>query len=155
MQTIVYPIIRFLHDLFTAIWIGGLVLMVLVIIPALHKNLKMKEAKTAINHIQNRLQVLAIISMIMLAITGILLSNRSPLFTGLFSFGSKYMTVLSIKHILMFVMVFLALLRLGLIKKNQKAANQKLEKVSVLVLILNAVSGVVVLFLSAFLAAIK
>ncbi len=152
MQSIVFPIIRFLHDLFTAVWIGGLILLPLVILPAIKKNPKIQEPKMVIRTIQNRLKVPAIISMVGLALTGLLLSRRTPGFSGLFDFSSQYTLLLSVKHILMMVMVLLALTRLTLNKKNEKQPGAVLEKASALVLVLNAISGVVVLFLSAYLS---
>ncbi len=154
MQSIVFPIIRFLHNLFTAVWIGGLILLPLVILPAIKKNPKIQEPKMVIRTIQNRLKVPAIISMIGLALTGLLLSRRTPGFSGLFDFSNQYMRLLSIKHILMIVMVILALTRLTLNKKNEKQPNPKLEKISMLVLVINAIFALAVLFLSAYLPSI-
>lgn len=154
MQSIVFPIIRFLHNLFTAVWIGGLILLPTVILPAVKKNPKINEPKKVIRAIQNRLKVPAIISMAGLALTGLLLSRRAPGFAGLFNFSNQYMAMLSIKHILMFVMVVLALIRLTLNKKNEIQSSVKLEKTSGLVLMLNAVIAIAVLFLSAYLPSI-
>jgi len=152
MQTIVFPIIRFLHDLFTAVWIGGLVLMALVILPALKKSPQVKEPRAAMLAIQSRLKTFAIISMVGLALTGMLLSNREPEFSALFSFGTKYNAVLSVKHLLMILMVALSMLRLWLNKKQDKNHQPKVEKYSAAVLFLNAFVGLVVLFLSAFIS---
>ena len=78
MQSILFPIIRFLHNLFAAVWIGGLILLPLVILPAIKKNPKIQEPKMVIRTIQNQLKVPAIISMIGLALTGLLLRWAKP-----------------------------------------------------------------------------
>ncbi len=153
MQSVIFPVIRFLHDLFTATWIGGMLTMVLVVLPALKMNPMIKEPRLAINAIQNRLKVVALTSMAGLALTGLLLGKREPQFAGLLSFGNRYATMLSIKHILMILMVLLAVLRLMLNKRNQSDPDPKREKTSALVLVVNAICGVVVLFLSASLSA--
>ncbi len=152
MPTIVPIIVRFLHDVFTATWIGGLILMVLVILPGLKKNPQVKEPKVAVRAVQKRLKVAAIVSMIGLALTGILLSNRSTGFEGLFNFSTPFGAVLSIKHVLMLVMVVLAVIRLVLNKKNESLNSARVEKSSMLVLVVNAICGLVVLFLSAYLS---
>ena len=86
-----------------------------------------------------------------LAITGILLGRSSKNFTGLFGFGTPYMTALSIKHILMILMVVLAFVRRWLNKRIKTEPTAALQKASGGVLILNSLFGVVVLFLSAML----
>lgn len=148
MKDVIFPVVLFLHNLFTTTWVGGLVLMVVAILPALKKNERVKEPKIAIKAIQDRLKWVAIISMIGLAITGILLSNRAPDFERLFAFGTPYLNLLSVKHILMVVMVALAGARLGLNKRNEKTPSKGWERVSAAVLVLNALCALAVLFLS-------
>jgi putative copper export protein len=154
MQTILPTILLFLHNVFTATWIGGLLLMVLVILPGLKKNPNIKEPKVAVRSVQKRLSVVAIISMVGLAATGMLMSRLLAGNRGLFNFTTPYTVMLSIKHILMLVMVALAVVRLSLNKKNEKQNSQKIERISVMVLMLNAIVGLVVLFLSAYLSVV-
>jgi putative copper export protein len=154
MQTILPTILLFLHNVFTATWIGGLLLMVLVILPGLKKNPNIKEPKVAVRSVQKRLSVVAIISMVGLAATGMLMSRLLAGNRGLFNFTTPYTVMLSIKHILMLVMVALAVVRLSLNKKNEKQNSQKIERISAMVLMLNAIVGLVVLFLSAYLSVV-
>jgi len=154
MQTILPTILLFLHNVFTATWIGGLLLMVLVILPGLKKNPNIKEPKVAVRSVQKRLSVVAIISMVGLAATGMLMSRLLAGNRGLFNFTTPYTVMLSIKHILMLVMVALAVGRLSLNKKNEKQNSQKIERISAMVLMLNAIVGLVVLFLSAYLSVV-
>jgi putative copper export protein len=141
---------RFLHNLFTALWIGGLLTMVLAVLPGIRKNEKICGGKTwlIIEGIQARLRPIAWVSMAGLAITGILLGRSSKEFTGLFNFGTPYMTAISVKHILIILMVVLAFVRLSINKRIQAEQKPELQKASFGVLLLNAVLGVVVLFLS-------
>jgi len=154
MQTILPTILLFLHNVFTATWIGGLLLMVLVILPGLKKNPDIKEPKVAVLSVQKRLSVVAIISMVGLAVTGMLMNRLLAGNRGLFNFTTPYMVMLSIKHILMLMMVGLAVIRLTLNKKNEKRNNPKTEKISMMILMLNALAGLVVLFLSAYLSVV-
>ena len=154
MQTILPTILLFLHNVFTATWIGGLLLMVLVVLPGLKKNPNIKEPKVAVRSVQKRLSVVAIISMVGLAATGMLMSRLLAGNRGLFNFTTPYTVMLSIKHILMLVMVALAVVRLSLNKKNEKQNSQKIERISAMVLMLNAIVGLVVLFLSSYLSVV-
>ena len=46
-QLMVMNIVRFLHTLFTVLWIGGLVLTAFVILPGIRKNPKVSEPMVA------------------------------------------------------------------------------------------------------------
>ena len=150
-QPIMMSVVRFLHNLFSALWIGGILTLAIVILPGIRKNPKVSAPMVVADIIQDRLSIVAFISMAGLAITGILLGRSSKNFTGLFGFGTPYMTALSIKHILMILMVVLAFVRRWLNKRIKTEPTAALQKASGGVLILNSLFGVVVLFLSAML----
>ena len=61
--------------------------------------------------VQARLSRFAWVSIVGLAVTGMLMARRSPAFGGIFSFANPYAAVLSIKHILVLLMIVLALYR--------------------------------------------
>ncbi len=147
-QMFVMNIVRFLHNLFTVLWIGGLVLTAFVIIPGVRKNPKVSEPMVVIDGIQDRVKPIAITSMAGLVLTGLLLGKSSKSFTGLMGFGTPYMTALSVKHILIVLMVILAFVRVTINKKIKNEKRLDLQKASVAVLMVNAVLGIVVLFLS-------
>lgn len=147
-QLLLMNVIRFLHNLFTALWIGGMLLMAVVILPGIRKNPKISEPLMVINGIQDRIMPFALVSMAGLALTGLLLGKSSKSFTGLMGFGTQYMTALSIKHILIVVMVILAFVRLYINKRVKVEKKMELQKASAGILAFNALLGVVVLFLS-------
>ena len=147
-QLLLMNVMRFFHNLFTALWIGGMLLMAVVILPGIRKNPKISEPMMVINGIQDRIKPFALVSMAGLAITGMLLGKSSKSFTGLMDFGTPYMTTLSVKHILIVVMVILAFVRLSINKRVKIEKKMELQKVSAGILALNALLGVVVLFLS-------
>lgn len=147
-QLILMNIMRFLHNLFTALWIGGLLLTAFVILPGIRKNPKISEPMMVIDGIQDRIKPVAIISMVGLAITGLLLGKSSKNFTGLMDFGTGYMTALSVKHVLIVLMVILAFVRLSINKRIKLEKKMELQKVSAAILVLNSLLGIVVLFLS-------
>ena len=141
-------IVRFLHNIFTALWIGGLLAITLFIIPGVRKNKQISDPWLVIDGIQKRFVPIAITSIVVLVITGILLGRVSKDFTGLFQFETPYMTAVSIKHMLTLIMVAVAILRLNINKKIRKEANPKKQKMSVVLVSLNSLLGVLVLFLS-------
>ena len=148
IQMFIMNVVRFLHNLFTALWIGGMLLMVIAVLPGVRKNPKISEPWPVIEGIQARLKPFAWVSMAGLAITGLLLGRSSKSVTGLFGFGSSYMTALSVKHILIVLMVVLSFVRLSINKRIKTEKKPELQKASLGVLMTNALLGVVMLFLS-------
>lgn len=95
-----------------------------------------------------RIRPVAFVGIPGLAVTGILLGRSSEDFVGLMDFSTPYMNAMSIKHIVILLMIALAIVRLNLNKRIQKQGIKKLQKASFGVLMVNAVLGVAVLFLS-------
>jgi putative copper export protein len=145
----VYAIIVFLHDLFTAVWIGGLITLAMTVLPSARQVLgKGPQMKKLLDAIQKRLSVLIYISIVGLVLTGMLQANRNPAFEGLFHFGNAYSTALSLKHIAVVLMIGVALFRsLGLGRRRDPLTPSQ-EKLNMGLLLLNAVLGVVVLLLT-------
>lgn len=151
-QLLLPTLISTLHNLFTAIWIGGMIVLAFTFLPALKKSsLDGKTRMPIALAAQKRLRMLAIISMVGLAITGMLLTRRGPA-GGLFQFDTPYGTALSVKHILMILMVLTAVARTGINRKLAAKPAPQTEKASAALLLLNILFGVAVLFLSSLLA---
>ncbi|MCZ7533844.1 MAG: hypothetical protein M5U23_10610 [Acidimicrobiia bacterium] len=149
MNTVVFVLVTFLHNLFTAIWIGGLMVAALSFLPALKETLdeapKIQRVMTAF---QRRQSLWVYISIVGLIVTGVLMTNRSPKFDGFFAFSNGYSVALSIKHVLVLIMVAIALFRtIGLTRTRLAAA--KRERVSLQLLLANASLGVLVLLTTA------
>lgn len=150
---ILLGLITFLHDLFTATWIGGLIVMAAVIMPGVKGTLGAgPETKKVMMNIKKKMNVLVWISIVGLLVTGILLSNSSPLFGGLFSIANDYSIFLTIKHVVIAVMVINVILR-GHILTRMNLAPPREEKFSKLLMVINLVLGIVVLLLSGLLSA--
>ena len=150
-KQIVFAVVTFLHDLFTTVWIGGLLTLALTVLPSARQVLgKGPQMKQLIDAIQKRLSVLVYVSIVGLVITGLLLANRSPAYQGLLHFGSAYSTVLSLKHILVVGMIGIALFRSLALGRRREPATPAREKLSMGLLLLNALLGVAVLLLSGF-----
>ena len=158
LMVLVLSIINFLHDLFTAIWIGGMLALAFAVLPSLWKILgKSKETEAIHASIKKRLSVLVYISIIGLLVTGILMSRQAAMLgltTGFLSFGTEYATLLSIKHILYFVMIFLSVFRSQIIDRVRTFSPPMKMRLNAMTLVLNILAGLVVLFLSGYLGAL-
>ena len=148
-KQVVFAIVVFLHDLFTAIWIGGLITLALTVLPSAQQVLgKGPQMKKLVDAIQKRLSVLVYVSIVGLIVTGALQANRNPAFEGLFHFGNAYSTALSLKHIVVIAMVGVALFRSLVLGRRQGPLTPSQEKLKVGLLLLNVVLGVVILLLT-------
>jgi uncharacterized membrane protein len=173
----VFAGVTFLHELFTAVWIGGLIAMGLAVLPAA-KNLfgLSPQTKQIMEAVQRRLRVLVYVSIVGLIVTGVLMSRRSPQMQGLFSFANSYSVILALKHLLVILMVAVALVRSFIFGRGSAASEVQKgpreagvapeaagskpstasakDRVSVLLLLVNIVLGIGVLVLSAAVAAL-
>lgn len=155
-QTIVFALVTFLHDLFTAVWIGGLITLGLTVLPSVKKTLgKGPQTKKLMDAIQKRHGVFVYVSMIGLVLTGLLQANRSSVFQGLFSFDNAYSTILTIKHILVVAMIAIALYRSLVLGRKSGASTPSQEKLKASLLMVNIVLGIAILLLSGFTAALS
>ena len=144
---VMITLVGFLHNLFTALWIGGMGTMLYAILPALKENLEKKQAMKLANAIKERLSTITYISLVGLIVTGLMMGKESDEYKGLFSFSNDYSTVMTIKHFVVILMVILTLFRsIYLDKLNIEGARKR--KLSFLLLLINFTSGVIVLFLS-------
>jgi len=155
-KQVVFAIVTFLHDLSTAVWVGGLITLGVTVLPSARKVLGMgPQTRQLMDTIQRRLSVLVYVSIVVLLLTGLLLSNRSPAFQGLFHFGNAYSTALAVKHILVLAMVGVALYRSLVLGRRSAPPSPTQEKVKAGLLFLNIVLGIAVLVLSAVCAALS
>lgn len=156
MSTIVFAFVTFLHDLFTAIWIGGLIVIGVTILPAAMKVLgKDPQTRQLMDTVQGRQSVLVYVSIVGLLMTGVIQARYTPVFHGLFSFGNTYSAVLAFKHILVLVMIAVTLYRSLVLGRLSMPSNPAQEKLKAGLLFVNIVLGVMVLLLSSFSAALS
>jgi putative copper export protein len=155
VKTLVFAFVSFFHDLFTVIWMGGLVVTVLSYLPALKDALDSgPQIKKVMQSFQNRQSIWVYVSMGGLILTGLLLSNRNPEFDHLFGFGNAYSVTLSIKHILVILMIGITLYRSLMLNRPKAVMTPKNEHLSFQLLIINVVIAIAVLFTSGLVAAL-
>ncbi len=154
-------IVTFLHDLFTAVWIGGLFFLVVIMFPLLKKEQsKGNNLSNFSLQLQKRLRIFVLISIVGLWITGMILAKQNQA-GGLLKFGTTYQILLSIKHLFIIGMIaiigwrYVQLNKLEKVLKSENSNPQeakKLMKMSVLPVFLNSLLGCGVLLLTGLLA---
>jgi uncharacterized membrane protein len=155
-KQVVFALVTFLHDLFTVVWVGGMITLALVVLPSARKVLGMgPETRKLMDAIQKRLRVFVYVSIVGLLLTGFLLSRRSAVFQGLFHFGNAYSAVLGVKHVLTVLMIGVAVGRSRILGETGKPPDAARGKLKAGLLLLNVVLGVAVLVLSGFSAALS
>ncbi len=154
-KVILFGLMSSLHDVFTALWVGGMLTTAFSLMPALKSlGLKSDPVKKILKTYQSRLRIFAVISMVVLWLTGFLLAKQSGTGFSFMSFATPYHTLISIKHIVVLMMVALALFRGFVLGRKVDDFTPKQHKTYAMVLFVNAFLGIVVLFLSGFSAAI-
>lgn len=153
-KQILFALVTFLHDLFTAVWIGGLIALGLTVLPATKQVLGTgPQTKRLTRAIQRRLSVLVYVSIVGLLVTGALQANRSSAFQGLFSFGNTYSTLLAFKHLLVLTMIVVALVRSLALGRASAPSSPTRERLNAALLFLNIGLGVLVLLVTGFVVA--
>ena len=154
-NTMVFAFVSFFHNLFTVIWMGGLIVTVLSYLPALKEALGPgQQVKKVMGAFQKRQSIFVYISMGGLILTGLLMSNRNPAFEHLFGFGNAFSTAMSIKHILVICMIGVTLFRSLFLGRN-KPGNPEKEQLSLQLLIVNTGLAVAVLLTSGLVTALS
>lgn len=159
MKITVFALVTFFHDLFTVIWMGGLIVSVLAYLPAVKEALdagpQVQKVMAAFQKRQSRWVYLSIIGLIL---TGLIISNRSSEFQGLLHFGNPYSVVLSLKHLLVITMIAVTLYRALVLGKQTAGtgpASPQKQRLNLRLLLLNAALAVLVLLSSGFLTALS
>jgi putative copper export protein len=154
-KTLVFGVIKALHDLFTALWIGGLLTTAFSFMPVFKKSKgQSPESKQLLVGYQRRLRVVFLISVIGLWITGLLLGRGSAAYDGFLSFSTTYNSIVSIKHLLIFVMMAVGVYRGFVLGSKIEEFQPKQQKIYTGLLMLNSFLGIVVLVLSGICAAL-
>jgi putative copper export protein len=156
MQNLIIPsVVRSLHNIFTSIWIGGMLVMVITFLPTIRKEIKDMELQgSVIDKIMSRHSKWVYIGVIVLAGTGMLMSRFSGQTSGLFNFTNPYATTLSIKHILVILITVIALIRSVAFKNAASGKDKSKKKMSMALLMVNTILGIVILVLSSIIAVI-
>lgn len=153
--TLAVVLTSFFHDLFTVIWMGGLIVTVISFLPAVKNALGSgPQVKKVMQAFQKRQSTWVYISMAGLIVTGLILSKRDPGFAHLFGFNNPYAAALSVKHIIVILMIGIALVRSLILNRGEGQTTPQKEKLNFILLVTNAALAVAVLFTSGLISAL-
>ena len=157
MPNLIIPtIIRSLHNIFTSIWIGGMLMMVISILPVVRKEIKDPAIRGSVmDSIMKRHSKWIYIGIIILAITGLLMTRFAGKSGGLFDFSNPYAVALSIKHILMILVSAIAVVRSIVFKHTASGKEKSKKMLSTILLFINTFLGVFILILSSLTVVLK
>jgi len=151
---LVNTLVTSLHNLFTLIWMGGLIITVISFLPSLRKSLGPgPQVKKVMAAFQQKQSIWVYISIVVLIITGLMLDKQNGSFTGLFKFDDLYSSVLSIKHILVILMIVVSVFRSRLVNLISANNPKNQEKLNLTLLLINTALAFLVIISSSFLAA--
>ncbi|MGW8224117.1 MAG: CopD family protein [Anaerolineales bacterium] len=150
-----------LHMLATVAWIGGLVALVVLVLPAAKKSLEPATYANFLEQVQRRLDPLAWLSLAILLATGLFQMSANPNYTGFLSISNRWAVAMLLKHLLFIVMIGIsayltwgilpALRRIALrqAKGLDSQAAEQLQDRERLLLRLNLVLGILILAMTA------
>ena len=145
-QLYVRTIVTFIHDLLTAVWIGGLFMMTLTLMPAARNALGMgPEMLKLMEKVKEHHRKFIYVSIPGLLATGLFLGKSNPIPKGLFSFTNPYDSAMTIKLILLVAMTVIALMR-----SRRPLAAEGETKMNAMPMKINLVLGLIVLLLSGY-----
>jgi uncharacterized membrane protein len=150
-----------LHMLATVAWIGGLVALIVLVLPVARIVLDANSYSRFLEHLQRRLDPLGWLSLAILLATGLFQLSASPNYEGLLSISNRWAISILVKHILFLGMIAVsAYMTWGLLPNLRRIAlmrskgiepeeTEKLEKREVLLIRINLILGVLILGLTA------
>jgi len=150
-----------LHMLATVAWIGGLVAVVILVLPAAKKTLEPETYANFLEQLQHRLDPLGWMSLAVLLATGLFQMSANPNYEGLLSISNRWAASMLLKHILFIGMIGIsAYLTWGILPALRRIAMRQakgldaqdaaqLQKRETFLLRINLVLGVLILGLTA------
>lgn len=152
-----------LHILATVTWIGGLMALAVLVIPAARRTLQPIDYAALLGRVQSNLQRVGWLSLAVLVGTGLFQMSAHPAYEGFLAISNTWAVAILIKHLVIGLMVLAggyltwvvmpALQRIALQRAAggtvNAAMDAELRKRESLVLTLNLVLSIVVLLLTA------
>jgi uncharacterized membrane protein len=157
----VLAIIYWLHMLATVAWIGSLVAISILVLPASKRTLKLVDQLSFISAVQKRLEPIAWFSIGLLVATGLFQMSLNPHYNGFVNTSTQWSLAILVKHLLGVVMLVVSAIqtwevlpsihRILMIK--DKASETELERLNrreIILLRTNLVLSVLILLATAF-----
>jgi uncharacterized membrane protein len=164
MNLLVLSLSHFFHLFATVIWIGGIFMVLLVILPSARKSLEPSTMGGLMKEITGRFTPLANASILVMVVTGVIIAFYKEKFGGFFQVGDFWNVTLLFKHALVALMIIIHFYR-GLVlasrigRLSAQAAGSPslssqvagLQKLSLNLVKINFVLGIMVLLVTGLL----
>jgi len=153
MKELILTLSYWMHIISTVVWIGGIIFILFVAIPS-SKQVMGTDAGKLMGEISKRFTPLANYSIILLIVTGIILTGLNKQFSGIGTFGNDWSSVMLIKHVIVLIMIIIHFYR-GLIlmpkigRTESTTEKTSLQKLSLNLVKVNCSIGILALLLSA------
>ena len=156
----VLAIVFWLHMLATVVWIGSLVAISVLVLPASTRTLKLADQVAFIAAVQKRLEPIAWFSIALLIVTGLIQLSTSPHYDGFLSLSTQWSLAMLTKHILVAILIVCSAIQTWevlpaihriLLKKNKADAEQlaRLNRRETRLLRINLVLAALILLVTA------
>jgi uncharacterized membrane protein len=156
---VMHAIVQGLHDVFAAMWAGGLLTMAVVVVQSMKAARGLQERTKSEGHtgvagperfmvlLQKRLRKVVTVAIVGVFVTGILLLRLSLQSSGGVFESSLYSTLIIVKVVLSVIMVLVAIMRSAKLRRFNEGSSDPRES-GLPLLFTNAAIAVVVLMLS-------
>ena len=156
MILLILIISRFLHLLATVVWIGGMVMILLVILPGAKRTLEPASViGKLMKELTKRFTPMANLSILILIIAGFVLAHYEKNFTGFLNFDNSWNVVMFLKHFLVVLMIIVHFYRglvlnpkIGRLSSKNDSRVVRLQKFSLYLVKTNLILGMIVLLLT-------
>lgn len=110
MSQPILAISLFFHILATVVWIGGILILTLLVIPEVNRTLVDQPALyQLLQRLRKRFSPLTNLALVVLIVTGLSQMTADPNYDGLMKFDNQWSQVMLIKHILIVAMALVGL----------------------------------------------
>ena len=103
--TIALTIAYWLHMLATVVWVGGVVALMLIVLPVARKALPQEGYAGFLGLVQARLQQMGWFSLLMLIVTGLFQMIAHPSYEGFLAVNNPWATAILFKHLAIGLMI--------------------------------------------------
>lgn len=157
MSLLILSLSHFLHLLATVVWIGGIGMILLVLLPCAKATLESAPmVGKLMKEITKRFTPMANLSILILIVTGIVIARYEKNFTGFLGVNNPWNVIMLLKHFLVALMIVIHFYRgLVLNPKIGRLSSQsndsqvaRLQKFSLNLVKTNLVLGMIVLLLT-------
>src|SRR5512134_3464611 len=123
-------LVYWLHFLATVTWIGSIIAINVLVLPASSRTLKPSDQLRFIDALQKRLEPLAWFSMGLLLVTGLFQLSANPHYNGFLSISTQWSLAILVKHSLAIIMVVVSAVQTWEVLPRIRRTLMKKEKAS-------------------------